>query len=165
MKILQYFGVLAGAAVCMYLMSFGPIGWIFVGAFLVMVYVVGVWIGHLLEIRRHRRQVDNIYVWSTSPEDRTVLKRARYHSKYLHLAGNYVDEKGAKHGNGVQVIPIIFRDSMSGKYHDAPAETWDEFQERKDLIIRTDTIARRLAIDTGDPNMRRYYERVVLRQL
>lgn len=165
MKALQYLSIITAAAFCVYLMTFGPLGWIFAGFFLVLVYAGGVWIGHALEIRRHRRQVDNIYVWSASPDDRTVLRRARHHSKYLRLAGNYVDEKGKKHGNGVQVVPIIFQDSMSGKYTEAPAETWEEFQDRKDLIMRKDRIARRLAIDTGDPEMRRYYERVVLRQI
>lgn len=165
MKIFQYIFILSAAAFCIYLMTFGSLGWIFAGFFLATIYAAGVWVNHALEIRRHRRQVDNIYVWSTSPDDRTVLKRARYHEKYLRLAANYVDEKGKKHGNGVQVVPVIFQDSMSGKYFEAPAETWEEFEERKDLIIRKDKIARRLAIDTGDPEMRRYYERVILRQV
>lgn len=148
---------------CVYLIAtFGPLGWIFAAFFFTLVYGGILVSRHLFEVRRHRRQIDNIYVSSLYENDRTVLKRAQHHEKFLKLAGNYVDEKGKRHGNGVKVVKIIFRDSMAGKYREAPAETWEEFEERRDLIIRQDRIKRHLEID--QEGRRDFYEKVVLNQ-
>jgi len=86
----------------------------------------------------------NIYEFSENETDRFVYKRAKEHKDWLIKSGNEKD---------VQVVIILFRDK------DNPTESWEEYQERKAVLIRVLEIERHNKIQ--DDENREYYLREV----
>lgn len=122
------------------------------GIFLVLAFVFGLIaylaIGRWEKLHYYGRLLTDLYVYSETPDDRTLLLRADEHRHWLEKAGNQ---------SGVQVHIIPYRDK------DNPTESWEEYQTRKAEIIRQCETARHNFIEEAEG--REFYLRQVHQQL
>lgn len=79
------------------------------------------------KLKQYGTRIENIYVTSNHPGDRTVMQRVEQEKAWLIKAGNKLN---------VFVIPILYQD---GQYCN---ETWEEYHERIKEEIAEDRIKR-----------------------
>lgn len=87
------------------------------------------------KLKEYGRRIENIYVLSLRPGDRSVMRRVAKERDWLERSGNRL---------GVQVIPIFFKDAEN------VTESWEEFQERAEMEIADDRRRRHTSFSETD---------------
>lgn len=86
-------------------------------------------------LREYGRRIENVYVLSRFPGDRTVLKRAAKERRLLEEAANKT---------GAEVRTILFADGENVN------ETWEEFEERARIEIAEDRKSRHSGLKSAN---------------
>lgn len=101
-----------------------------------LVYMIWKRYRYIRKLKDYAERIDNIYVLSEKPGDRTVAQRTIAEKEMLEKSGNK---------RGVRIVQILFQD---GEFVN---ETWEEYQERAKEEIAEDRKSRHAKLKKEDP--------------